>query len=456
MTLVRGVPGPERPVRRLGGRHLVALMIWAIVAAGCGGDAESTIESGITRLLSNDQANRPVSAGTPSAGDIADSITAALAVEPVETGLLECSEVTNVDPGGEARPSRSPDLDPDLLRMLSNYGEQYPDTYAGLWLNSDATGGLLLAMTDDVGLHLETIMEDLGGEVWEAPFSAVQVPHSAADLAEAVQVISGRRFPFVETAAVDLERNRVTLELFNPTSQDLETLAAAVDPGQVCVTVAVSDVAVGLELAVLPHAGGDSLLTCDVEPFPASALNSPVPLATFDHPAARAMIPFINPGTDSASPWIVLSAAADRALFAKYGETIEVTALATATGGVWEVNGWTFGCDLKVGLPSGLGRVEIFVDPSRPFDQESNSIDVLVAELLCTGGQTMGNRLLGPEVVETDTEVILAFAAISRSAETFDCPTNPFKAVTITLDRPLAGRSVVNGMQLPPGPLQTP
>lgn len=468
MTLVRGVPVSERPIRRLGGRHLVALMVWAIVAAGCGGDAESTIESGVTRLLANDRTGRPVPDGTPSAADIADSITAALAVEPVETGLVECSEVINVDPGGEARPSRSPDLDPDLLRMLSNYGEQYPDTYAGLWLDSDATGGLLLAMTDDVDSHLETIMDDLGGEVWEAPFSAVQVPYSAADLSEAAQVISGRRFSFVETAAVDLERNRVTLELFNPTPQDLGTLATAVDPGQVCITVAVSDIAAGVELAVLPQAGGDSLLTCDEEPFPASALDSPVPLATFDHPAARAMIPFIDSDSDSdsdadldlnpetASQWIVLAAGADRALFAKYGETVEVTALATATGGAWEVNGWTFGCDLKVGLPSGLGRVEIFIDPSRPFDQESNSIDVLVAELLCTGGQTMGNRLLGPEVVETDTEVILAFAAISRSAETFDCPTNPFKAVTITLDQPLAGRSVVNGMQLPPGPLQTP
>ena len=477
MTLMRGLPGPVRPVRTRWRRRVGALVAFAIFAASCGGDAESTIESGVTRLLYSDDSNGSAQHDAPTAAEIAAAITKALAdgsetaVDDelldsvlIERGLVECSEVPNVDPGGEARPSSSPDLDPDLLRMLSAYTEQHPRSYAGLWLDGEATGGLLLAMSDDIGLHVEAIMADLGGEVWEAPFSAVQVPYSAVDLQEAVRVISGRRFAFVETLEVDVERNRVTLDLFNPSPEELEELALVVDPGQICVTVTVSDLVAGMELAVLPQAGGDSLLTCDEEPFPASALDNPVPLATFDHPAARAMIPFLDgqvsaepdAQTDTGSPWIVLSAGTERALFAKYGESIEVSALATSSGGVWEVNGWTFGCDLKVGLPNGLGRVIIFVDPSRPFDDEASSINVLVSELTCTGGQTMGNRLLGPQVVETDTQVILAFAAISRPVETFDCPTNPFKAVTIPLGQPLAGRQVVNGMQLPPGPLQTP
>lgn len=456
--------GTQRPSRL---QQLLALLIgFTVLAAGCG-DSEATIESGVTRLLfTADGGGAAVRTSTVSPPIERPSSARPVAIDAGDLGdywgdeLIECADAPSIELGGDVGPTGSGNLDSDLLGLLSEHGRNHRETFGGLWLDGEATGGLLLAVTDDVHRHLELLMADIDGEVWEAPFSVVLVPFSEAELESAAEVLLDAGLSFVDGATVDLERNRVVVELFNPTSRDVDALIAAVDPAQICVTVSVSETPLDAAFDVLPQAGGDTLLTCDEEPFPATALEGLVPLATSDHPAASTMTTMLE--SDDAD-WIVLSAEPSRAMFSKYdagasdaGSAIEVTALALLKGGTWEVSGWTFGCDLKVGLPEGIGPVDVFADPNSPPDPNATSIDVLVSEVICTGGSEMGDRLLGPQVVETETEVILAFAAVKRPGQTYDCPTNPFVPITIELDAPLAGRRVVNGLRLPPSPIRSP
>ncbi len=455
-------------------QKFIALVVALGLLASACGESETTVDPGVTRLLFAAEVDRYGAGAAGRSSEISPPIERPPAARPIGGSfdlreywgddLLECGEAPVIEPDGDRPESNSFDLDSELLGLLSTYGEENAEVFGGLWLDGSSTGGLLFAVTDDVVPHLEVLMADLDGDVWQAPFSIVRVRFSESELTSAAQVILDRRFPFVDSASVDLERNRVAIGLFNPTPEDIGELIASVDPNQVCITIAISDVAIGTELNVLPQAGGDTLLTCDETPFPAAALDRLDPLADSDHPAAAAMIALLAADGDDAEPtgdvaagWIVLSAEPGHALFAKHeAGAIEVSALATPSGAAWELAGWTFGCDLKIGLPEGIGPVQIFHNPSRPLDQAADSIDVLVSEVVCTGGHTMGNRLLGPQVVETDTEVILAFAAVKRPGETFDCPTNPFTSVTVALDGPLAGRRVVNGLHLPPSPLEAP
>jgi hypothetical protein len=59
----------------------------------------------------------------------------------------------------------------------------------------------------------------------------------------------------------------------------------------------------------------------------------------------------------------------------------------------------------------------------------------------------MGDRLLGPEVIVTDTDVLIAFA--SHGLEGLQtCQGSPETAVTIELSGPIGPRGVISGLAL--------
>lgn len=83
------------------------------------------------------------------------------------------------------------------------------------------------------------------------------------------------------------------------------------------------------------------------------------------------------------------------------------------------------GCDVRLMLPSGVGEVEWMLDPGAPTPVPSSTeIQVLVTERGCAGGQEMGERSLGPQVVETDDVVRIAVGVIPQAGSQ-DCPGNP-------------------------------
>lgn len=71
---------------------------------------------------------------------------------------------------------------------------------------------------------------------------------------------------------------------------------------------------------------------------------------------------------------------------------------------------------------------------------------MLVTELGCAGGREMGDQLLGPQVVETDDAVRVAFAVIPPEGSMQTCPGNPPAALTVDLSSPLRDREVRDGL----------
>ena len=120
-------------------------------------------------------------------------------------------------------------------------------------------------------------------------------------------------------------------------------------------------------------------------------------------------------------------------------------------------NGWIWAgassgesCDVTRVLPEGLSAVEWEIDPStgRP-GADATEVEFLATENSCASGQAMGERLLGPDVVETDDQVLVVVAAIALPG-TQECPGNPSTPVTIELAAPLGDREIVDGSRVGP------
>ena len=110
-------------------------------------------------------------------------------------------------------------------------------------------------------------------------------------------------------------------------------------------------------------------------------------------------------------------------------------------------------CENRVVLPPGLGHVAVHLDPSALPEPGDTSIRLLVTEAGCTSGREMGDALRGPQVVETDDAVLVAFAMVPYVGLA-TCPDNPDTHATVELSRPLGDRALLHGVLVPPGPIE--
>ena len=124
-------------------------------------------------------------------------------------------------------------------------------------------------------------------------------------------------------------------------------------------------------------------------------------------------------------------------------------------GDKWMLAGVGLGrsCEPVVVLPEGLNRVAVRLDPELLPNPDSTTFDLLVTEAACASGREMGDALLGPQVVENDTSVLVAFAAIPVSARIVTCQGNLSAPVSIELSQPLGQRTIYDGLYVPPKPL---
>lgn len=154
------------------------------------------------------------------------------------------------------------------------------------------------------------------------------------------------------------------------------------------------------------------------------------------------------------SDWRILHRTDDRVLLVHSDGTAAEPSIAFMEvekhDGEWRWAGSSIGggCSLEVNVSPGLNAVDWRLDPSAaPLTPESTVIHVLVIERACASGEPVGERLLGPEVVVTDTEVLIAFAAQAQSGPQ-ECPGHPETPVTIELSGPIGARVVTNGLAL--------
>ena len=111
------------------------------------------------------------------------------------------------------------------------------------------------------------------------------------------------------------------------------------------------------------------------------------------------------------------------------------------------------GCENRVVLPPGLGHVAVHLNPAALPEPADTSVRLLVTEAGCTSGREMGDALRGPQVIETDEAVLVAFAVVPYVGAA-NCPDNPDVHATVELSRPLGDRALLHGVLVPPEPIQ--
>jgi hypothetical protein len=83
------------------------------------------------------------------------------------------------------------------------------------------------------------------------------------------------------------------------------------------------------------------------------------------------------------------------------------------------------------------------VDPARPPGKDARSISALVTRLSCSGGKT--GRVLSPVIREDATRVVVTYTVEPLPKGAYTCQGNTPTPHTFTLQRPLAGRPLLDG-----------
>ncbi len=392
-------------------------------------------------------------------------------------GVARCDDIPMLGSRLEGSLGARQNPDPLVMDVLSTYRKEHPDTYAGTWIDR-ASGVVVLAFTDDPDGHREAILALVPspadypdgdprslGEREDVTIDVVQVRYSQAEL-EAIQeqimdAVSGRNLDETVSARIFIRRNRAGLGLFNPPEGALEELGELVsDRAAVCVSVSYTPQPPSGPLDVIPDLDAeDPLVTCrGIPSVRYSQLVDPSSIDDVDHPAVDALRAELEAPGGEPMPrgrWVVISIEDDEATFDALSSEESGYARFKRYGDKWVLAGMGSGrpCEPVVVLPEGLNWVEVRLDPESAPSPDSTTIELFVTEVACASGREMGDALQGPQVVETDTSVLVAFAAIPLSARVVNCQGNPSTPVSIKLSQPLGQRTIYDGLYVPPKPL---
>jgi hypothetical protein len=383
--------------------------------------------------------------------------------------------------------------DPVFMGVLQTYANEHPDTFAGIWIDREASGTVVLAFTDDPVGHRDalaarrpspydaqpiqppaTITDDRPIGEWDLTFDVVRAAHPQADLAAVAEAVlpalvdAGRTDFGVATNPIE---NRVVLLPGGPiTADDVAEIAAVLAPvvpvGMVCLDGEIVDappptVAPGtlLDVIALPGADGsypaDTPVECGGIGFELGAVLSPTPVAEVDPALAEVVAAVVDGPMGEFVPegeWLLLAQDGSTATLGLVADGALTYAFAELgrNGWTWTGGGSGGPCVVRRRLPAGLGGVDWVLDPDAPPPgPDATELRVLATETACTGGSEPGERLLGPQVVETDDAVRIAFATIPLTGEQA-CPGNPPTRVIVTLTAPLGQRAILDGLAIAP------
>lgn len=442
----------------------------------------------------------PDEAGTTVAIEPASTVTSTiretsptLTASPPAPELQLCddvpiiaTEVIGDDPtGGE--------FNPVFQGVLLTYTQEHASTFGGMWRDREANGTIVLAFTDDPVAHREAlalrrpspddvhpmepmppITDDRPIGEWGVGFDVVQVEYTEDELVKGTGAILDAVLELglpMDGAGSDTMRNRVSLfPSIALTAEEVAAIAAAVEGvaplEMACLEGAIVDsrpdpIAPGtpLDVIVLPDPDGSYPAVTEVEcggvQFTLGDLQTLTPIAQADPGLAAVVDEWVN-GLDSngwpADGWVVLTEMDELATVVRFaaGAMYVIGAEQGRNGWIWAGSSGGGPCDVARRLPSGMGAVKWELDASFPApDATSTEIHVLATERGCTGGSELGERLLGPQIVETDDQVRIVFAAIPLVGAQ-NCPGNPPTPVTIALAQPLGTRTLMDGLVIGP------
>jgi hypothetical protein len=213
-----------------------------------------------------------------------------------------------------------------------------------------------------------------------------------------------------------------------------------------------------LEVIVPPDDNGEYppelIVSCPGGPsFPISALDDNPLLSEADPDGvAEAIAPFLESGEGKFWPqedWRVLHQTDNEVLLVHYDDPTLSFMNVEREGDEWVWSGSQSGgpCPLQFTTPEGLNTVEWRLDPSVPaLGAEDDSVAVILNERECVSGQAIGDRLVGPQIVMTETQVFIAFATERPPGEAFDCQGNPDTPFVVDLPESLGDRELVEGL----------
>lgn len=201
----------------------------------------------------------------------------------------------------------------------------------------------------------------------------------------------------------------------------------------------------------------DLLVTCGAASFPIGALDEIRPLDGADPGGvAEAIESFLSNEEGRFWPqegWQILHETDDRIhLVAKTDQgTLAHMAVTSGESG-WEWAGASLAgdpCELEFSVPEEMNTVDWRLDPDAAAPTgASTELPLILTELPCVGGREIGDRLLGPEIVMTDTQVFIAFAAERPEGDAFTCPGNPDTRYVVELPEPLGDRELMEGLRI--------
>lgn len=149
----------------------------------------------------------------------------------------------------------------------------------------------------------------------------------------------------------------------------------------------------------------------------------------------------------------VIDAGTDHHLLVHHDPNGNLTMLGTKrqADGTWQPTTIQSGrpCELRSALPDGFGIVTLQLDASMAYADmpiDEPYFEIGATGQACSGGQPMGDRLMPPQVTETDDAVFIALIArLPEGPQT--CPGNPVETVRIDLDAPLGDREIVDALR---------
>lgn len=149
--------------------------------------------------------------------------------------------------------------------------------------------------------------------------------------------------------------------------------------------------------------------------------------------------------------WILAGADPRHAQFlapdAQGGGMVDVTL--ESTGGAWKVTGWG-GCQPQRVLADGLGEASWVLAPDERIGPATIAFTALVTELDCASGRSSEGRVVGPDILQLEDQVLVTFAVRPIPAKTQTCQGNPPTTVEVVLPGPLGARRLLDGGTLPP------
>lgn len=117
----------------------------------------------------------------------------------------------------------------------------------------------------------------------------------------------------------------------------------------------------------------------------------------------------------------------------------------------WEVNWWG-GCSLAPVLQDPRSMWAEVSAPQGGLARDLRTITVEVSEIECTSSRDPSPFLHEPFVVETD-EAVTVYWTSTRPVGGQTCPGNPAVERSLELERPLGGRTLLDGSRYPATPI---